>query len=1272
MNLLQKVNLTSFTGSKKKENGNHLSEDNSFFVLDLIPTPAAYITPDHHYRYINKAYAEWFEVNQQDVIGRHVKDFLGDDAYAFIKPFMEKAFSGTAISYEAEIPFRQGLKCIEATYTPDFDASGKVKGYMGLIKDVTDKKYFENQLQKKQEELEDYVSNATVGMHWVDESGKIIWANKAELDMLGYTSEEYIGHSIREFHADRELIDDILNRLKNKETVNQYEAVMKCKDRSFRTILINSNVLWENGRFVHSRCFTTDITERKKILDAFKESEVNYRQLMNSLPIAVYTCDENGYVQMYNEKAVELWGREPEKGKDLWCGSWKMFEVNGKTPVLFEDCPMAVALKERRPVFGKELIVERPDGTRRYIIPHPQPIFNSEKKLIGGVNAVVDITGQKRALKRVEETERRYHNLIQKLPAAIYTTDQNGIITLYNEAAVALWGRRPQIGKDMWCGSFKIFEPDGVTEVPLDECPMAIALKEKRKVVSNEPFIVERPDGVRRHFMPHPEPIFDLDGNMNGAINMLVDVTESKLSEEQKARLAAIIQSSGDAIISKNLDSIITSWNLAAERIFGYSAEEMIGQSILKLFPENKKDEENFILDQIKKGKLVDHYETKRIKKDGSPIDVSVTISAIKGSKGNIIGASKIARDITQQRESEKLMHEKEERLRMAIESAKLGTWEYDPTTFTLICSEESRQICGLPENMQPGFELVSEHIYADDKEYFYNAIKTAIDPAGDGRFDLQLRFYRYGDRELKWVRVQGKVFFNTEQQPVRLIGTMLDITEEKLKEQELINSVEVFQTMAENAPAMIWMSGTDKFNDYFNRTWLDFTGRTLQEEGNEGWLDGVHPDDLQKCIETYNESLKDQKGFYKEYRLRRHDGQYRWIADNAIPRFSPAGEFLGFISACIDIDDQKKFREKILDSELLFKTISNAAPVGLWMADTTGKNTFVNDTWVEWTDIPAEKQLQSGWLEKVVEEDKETAASKFHEAVSKREKYTSEFRIIRKDGQLRWCLTEGYPYYNVNGEPMGYAGSVTDITDIRALEQRKDDFIKMASHELKTPITSINGYVQLLLNIYNESASGTLPVSNAKIQMALKTIDKQVTKMTRLISELLDLSKIESGQLELHTTNFNLQEVVEEAVQDARYTTSHHAIIFQSDFDGAIHADRDRLGQVLTNILNNAIKYSADSDKIDVEVKKNGKYALIYIRDYGIGIDKKDQQKIFERFYRAEGKNEQTYPGFGIGLFIANEIVQRHHGSIKVKSEKNKGSEFTITLPLKAEINIQ
>ena len=266
-------------------------------------------------------------------------------------------------------------------------------------------------------------------------------------------------------------------------------------------------------------------------------------------------------------------------------------------------------------------------------------------------------------------------------------------------------------------------------------------------------------------------------------------------------------------------------------------------------------------------------------------------------------------------------------------------------------------------------------------------------------------------------------------------------------------------------------------------------------------------------------------------------------------------------------------------------------------------------------------------------------------------------------------------PLYEEHGEIYAVMVISHDITEnIRQMEElkkllesdvQKNNFIAMASHELKTPITSIKGYVQLLLNAFNKEKEEK-PLPPLLVRSSLISVDKQIARLTRLISELLDLTKIETGTLELKKEKFSLNELAIETVEDILYTNTKHRINLVHDFQGYVHADKDRIGQVMINFLTNAIKYSPNSDKIDVSIRQTINNEIAFsVKDYGIGIDKGEQKKIFERFYRAKGKEEQTYPGFGIGLFIANEFVQKHGGRLTVESEKGKGSEFTFTLPI-------
>lgn len=245
--------------------------------------------------------------------------------------------------------------------------------------------------------------------------------------------------------------------------------------------------------------------------------------------------------------------------------------------------------------------------------------------------------------------------ILEAFPEAVYTTDALGKITFYNTAAAKFWGTEPELGKSEFCGSWKLYWPDG-QPMPHDECPMALALKERIANRGHEA-IAERPDGTRVPFQAFPTPVLDPAGNLLGAMNILVDLTDRAAINEAALRYSAIVESSDDAILAKDINGTIISWNAGAQRIFGYSADEVIGRSILMLIPADRHDEETEILNRIHRGERVDHLETIRRRKDGSLVEISLTSSPMKDRFGRVIGASKIARDITERRRAEEQQH---------------------------------------------------------------------------------------------------------------------------------------------------------------------------------------------------------------------------------------------------------------------------------------------------------------------------------------------------------------------------------------------------------------------------------------------------------------------------------------------------------------------------------------------------------------------------------------------------------------------------------------
>ena len=250
------------------------------------------------------------------------------------------------------------------------------------------------------------------------------------------------------------------------------------------------------------------------------------------------------------------------------------------------------------------------------------------------------------------------------------------------------------------------------------------------------------------------------------------------------------------------------------------------------------------------------------------------------------------------------------------------------------------------------------------------------------------------------------------------------------------------------------------------------------------------------------------------------------------------------------------------------------------------------------------------------------------------------------------------HPIFDAQGQVQFVVSVYTDMTEQKELEQRKDHFISMASHELKTPLTILSAFTQLLRERFEAEA-------RQDVMLYLSKMDDQITRLTKLVADLLDISKMQEGKLELAQEAVDMDELVREVVENLQPTTTHHLLI-EGAAQRTITGDRDRLGQVLMNLLTNAIKYSPQAETVVVRVAQTRDSLTVSMQDFGIGIAQSHQEKLFERFYRVYSEKDQTYPGLGIGLYIAHEIIQRHGGKMWVDSVEGKGSTFSFSLPIR------
>ena len=353
-----------------------------------------------------------------------------------------------------------------------------------------------------------------------------------------------------------------------------------------------------------------------------------------------------------------------------------------------------------------------------------------------------------------------------------------------------------------------------------------------------------------------------------------------------------------------------------------------------------------------------------------------------------------------------------------------------------------------------------------------------------------------------------------------------------------------------------------------------------------------------------------------------------------------------------------KRTRE-LAESREHFKFLAENIPVIVWTSKPNGDRDYYNRKWYEYTAMTFEETKGLGWQKAIHPDDREGIVAAWTEAIKTEKDYYVEYRLLRASDQTyRWHSGSGLPFKNDIGETIAWIGIVTDIEEHKMTLARKDEFISMASHELKTPVTTIKAFAEILLyDFQNEN--------NTTATDYLTKMNRQIDKLTRLIADLLDATKVNAGMLQFEEENFDFNELVIEMADQMQLTSLRHKIELNLSKTCNICGDRGRLGQVINNLISNAIKYSPSASRIIVGTDVTANSVELSVQDFGIGIPIEQQSEVFNRFFRAGDTKAKNFPGLGLGLYISNEIIKRHSGTLTFKSEVGKGSTFYMNLPI-------
>jgi len=613
-------------------------------------------------------------------------------------------------------------------------------------------------------------------------------------------------------------------------------------------------------------------------------------------------------------------------------------------------------------------------------------------------------------------------------------------------------------------------------------------------------------------------------------VAMVDDITEKKTAEEARFRHVAIVESSEDAIISKNLDAVIVSWNAGAQRIFGYTEEKAVGQPITLLIPPELRDEENMILERLRGGGRIEHYETVRVTKAGKRVDVSLSISSVKDSTGRIVGFTKIAHDITERKRAEDAVKESEQRFRL----------------------------------------------------------------------------------------------------------------------------------IADTAPVMIWMSGTDKLCTYFNKPWLDFTGRSLEEELGNGWAEGVHSDDLQNCLDTYTQLFERREKFRMQYRLRRYDGEYCWILDVGVPRLNPDRSFAGYIGIAVDVTERKEAEEALREfnralekqtvelqaREELLKIFVKNVPAGVAMLDRDMRYLQVSDRWcADYSVLDSSQVLGRSHYE--LFPDIPDRWKEVHRRALAGETVRADEDRWDREGGTTWLRWEVRPWLNLEGLPGGILIFAEDITRRKQMEEVLSDMSRKLIESQEQERARIGRELHDDIN----QRLAMLAMELDQLQGDPSDIQSRVR---RLREQTLEISSdVQALSHDLHSSKLEYLGVVGGIKSWCKEFAARQRmeIDFKDDVSSVLPFEVGLcLLRVLQEALHNSVKHSGVK-RIEVQLAEKSNEVQLTVCDLGTGFD-----------------TEAAKQHGGLGLKSMRERVRLVNGTIEIRSKPMRGTTVCVRVPFKSE----
>jgi len=1309
----------------------------------------------------------------EELLGHNAFEFIAPEDHEKAKIALQQTFVDSGIhNFECTAVRKDGTRIILEENTVIIrDSMGNPKSFMAIARDITDRKKAEETVRESEKRINAMMNSITESIFLMDVHGIILAANNTLANRLGTSIEKLKGSCIYDH-----LPTDVQKRRKEQVA----EVIRTGKSVHFGDVRFDRNMdcifypLFDSkGRVSEIAVFAQDITERKRTEESLRfDSEI----LANLVEGINLVRADDGVIVYANRQFEKMFGYD--SGELI---KKPISIVNAPTDISPEETAKVIMDSlNKNGVWSGEIYNIKKDGTPFWCYVNVSKFMHTDYGVVW-ISVHQDITERKKAEENLRQSEEKFRILFDSSPYLIVETDEKGNFLALNQTMAKSLGSpaKKLIGKN-------IFD---VIPGEIAEERATIARKALKEMKNQETY-----DGrAGRHFHNIYVPILHPDGNKT--IQTIVrDITEQRKAEvalrESEEKYRTLIENADDQIFLIDKTLKVLSLNTSAARTFGKKPEEVVGKSILDLFP--KEIANGYSEDLIKVFKTGEKYksETKLITGEIKAW-ISVNLNPVKDQYGKVVSVLGVARDITERKRTEEMLQESEGLLRGLFENMTSGAAIYK------VINDGSKG----SDYIIRDFNVASLRIEGKRKDEVIGKSLFDLRPNIDqyGLIPIFQKVWRTGEPGYfpSTIYVDEKYCNWYENRVFKLptgeiVAIYDDVTEHKKAEEE-IKSLAKFPSEDPNPVLRITKDGEvvysnkagfeildfwktnigenipehwcniirkrftsknlkaeeeEEVNDkifsfvvvpvadegYVNLYGRDITERKQAEEKIRGLLDSVAQErdrlsslvnsitdevwfaDAQKNFTLANPAALREFGYSsanpinveelaRSLNVYRPDGSPRPVEEapplralrgevvqnmeeivrtpvkgelryrqvNAAPVRDVSGNIIGSVSVVRDITERKRMEDVLRENEEKYRGLIQNSKDSIAVIDMKGNVMFANKATEKLTGYT----LSEGMGMSVKKITPLKYWPKSYQALQKAKKGEAiryfESVIKRKDGKLIQVETGGQPILN-DGKVVGIQIITRNITErknaeekikrqniqLKKLDHIKTDFLNTTSHELRTPVASIKGYIQMLLK-------QTLGEISEEQKKALEVILRNTNRLDHLIQDILDISRLESGTMKFVTEKTDVTKMVKEIAETMQASADLKGIKINIDIQKEIPdlmIDSERIKQVLMNLVDNAIKFSPDGSMIHIKARKEKEDVMFEVQDYGRGIPKNKQKKIFERFYQVDTGMDRKFGGVGLGLTISQGIIQAHGGKIWVDSMLGKGSTFKFSLP--------